>query len=232
MTDFSMKDPMQPRGLGLLSRRGFLSMSAALSAATIVDAGNVLAANASPKGQIVIGFSQEPTVFNPLMPAYRSRSGRALEPVQPALGRRCEGQFHAATCAEVPTVENGGISADGLNWRVKLRPGVKWHDGAPFTADDVKFTLDLINNKDFRANRRTGHELVRDIKVVSPTEITWRMEKVYAPYLVDPVLDLHRAEAHPGARRATSTPRRSTTIPSAPARSSWSERDARATTSR
>ncbi len=81
-----------------------------------------------------------------------------------------------------PRVENGGISEDGLAWRIKLRPDVKWHDGEPFTADDVKFTLDLINNTNFRASSRNGHELVGDITVVSPTEITWRMQKAYAPY--------------------------------------------------
>ncbi|TIM13335.1 MAG: peptide ABC transporter substrate-binding protein, partial [Mesorhizobium sp.] len=59
---------------------------------------------------------------------------------------------------------------------------VKWHDGQPFTAEDVKFTLDLMVEPDFRSWRRAGHDLVRDIKVVSPTEITWRMEKTYAPY--------------------------------------------------
>ena len=52
----------------------------------------------------------------------------------------------------------------------------------PFTAEDVKFTIELINNPDFRAGRRAGHELVRDIEVVSPTELTWRLEKPYAPY--------------------------------------------------
>ena len=83
---------------------------------------------------------------------------------------------------EVPSVENGGISQDGLSWRIKLRPDVKWHDGQPFTADDVKFTLDLVNNPNFRAFSRAGHELVTDITVVSPTEITWRMKKVFAPY--------------------------------------------------
>ena len=83
---------------------------------------------------------------------------------------------------EVPTVENGGMSADGLNWRLKFKEGIKWHDGTPFTAEDVKFTIELINNPDFRAGRRAGHELVRDIQVVSPTELTWRLEKPYAPY--------------------------------------------------
>ena len=74
-------------------------------------------------------------------------------------------------------MENGGISADGLHWRVKLRPDVKWHDGTPFTAEDVKYNIDLINNPKFLAGRRAGHELVRDITVVSPTEMTWRMEQ-------------------------------------------------------
>lgn len=34
------------------------------------------------------------------------------------------------------------VSSDGLNYTFHLRPGVKWHDGTPFTADDVKFTYD------------------------------------------------------------------------------------------
>ncbi|MFI4981567.1 MAG: peptide ABC transporter substrate-binding protein, partial [Nevskiales bacterium] len=83
----------------------------------------------------------------------------------------------------VPSVENGGISADALSWRVKLRNDVKWHDGTPFTAEDVKFTLELINNPKFRAGRRGGHEFVRDVTVVSPTEITWKMAQAYAPYI-------------------------------------------------
>ena len=57
-----------------------------------------------------------------------------------------------------------------------------WHDGAPFSAEDVKYTLDLINDKDVPAFSRSGHELVKDITIVSPTEITWRMDKPFAPY--------------------------------------------------
>ncbi len=60
---------------------------------------------------------------------------------------------------------------------------MKWHDGQPFTAEDLKFSIDLINQPKFRAARRTGHELVRDFKIISPTEVTWRMERPYAPYI-------------------------------------------------
>ena len=38
-------------------------------------------------------------------------------------------------------------SADGMKWTFKLRKGVKWSDGQPFTADDVTFTFDLIYDK-------------------------------------------------------------------------------------
>ena len=40
---------------------------------------------------------------------------------------------------------------DGRVWEFKLRPGVKWHDGKPFTAADVKFTLENIVNSQVKA---------------------------------------------------------------------------------
>ncbi len=42
--------------------------------------------------------------------------------------------------AELPTVENGGLAADGRSVTWKLKQGVKWSDGQPFTAEDVIFT--------------------------------------------------------------------------------------------
>ena len=35
-------------------------------------------------------------------------------------------------------------SDDGLTWEIKLREGVKWHDGEPFTADDVIFSVEFL----------------------------------------------------------------------------------------
>ncbi|WP_152047813.1 peptide ABC transporter substrate-binding protein [Aureimonas psammosilenae] len=136
----------------------------------------------APTGQLVVAFSQEPTVFNPHMLHIEVDEGIHFSVFDPLFAVDPEGKFFPGLAAEVPTVENGGISADGLQWKVKLRDGVKWHDGKPFTAEDVKFTLELLVDPNFRAARRTGHDLIRDLKVVSPTEITWRMEKTYAPY--------------------------------------------------
>jgi peptide/nickel transport system substrate-binding protein len=167
-----------------LSRRRVLNFGLTAGIAALVGPSPAWAAGppAKPTGQIVVGFSQEPTNFHPLTPSIEVDQGVHWSLFSPLWGVDAKGNFTPQLAAEVPTVANGGISADGLTWKIKLRDGVKWHDGAPFTAEDVKFTLDLINNPDFRAGRRAGHELVKDIQIVSPTEIHWRMEKIYAPY--------------------------------------------------
>lgn len=137
----------------------------------------------NPSGRVVVGMSQEPTVFNPLMPHIEVDDAVHFSLFDALFRLDPKGIIQPNLAAEVPTQQNGGISEDGLNWRVKLRSDVKWHDGQSFTAEDVKFTLELIVNPKFRSWRTGGHSLVRDIKVVSPTEITWRMEQIFAPYL-------------------------------------------------
>jgi len=159
----------------------------ALGASGVVLSGlpgfsRAMAQDKAAKGQLMVGFSQEPTVFNPHMPHIEVDEGIHFSIFDPLFYVDEKGAFVAALAAEVPTVENGGISADGLNWKVKLRDDVKWHDGKPFTAEDVKFTLELLVDPNFRSWRKTGHEFVRDLTVVSPTEITWKMEKPFAPY--------------------------------------------------
>jgi peptide/nickel transport system substrate-binding protein len=171
------------------SRRDALRMMGAAGAAGLV-APNLLGKPAfgqtppaSPAGRVVVGLSQEPTVFNPLMAKIEVDDGVHFSVFDALFRIDPEGVIQPNLAVEVPSQKNGGISEDGLQWRIRLRDDVLWHDGEPFTAEDVKYTLELITNPDFRAWRTTGHALVRDITVVSPTEITWRMEEAFAPYL-------------------------------------------------
>jgi peptide/nickel transport system substrate-binding protein len=59
---------------------------------------------------------------------------------EPLAGYDSEGNMVAFLAAEIPSKENGGIGADGKTVTWKLKKGVNWHDGKPFTADDVVFT--------------------------------------------------------------------------------------------
>ncbi len=165
-----------------LPRRSVLQLALAGGAIPLFGAGARAQGKAKPSGQVIIGLSQEPTVFNPLLPHIEVDDGIYMSLFSPLWAVDPKGAFLPRLAAEIPTVANGGVSEDGLTWRVKLRDGVTWHDGKPFTADDVKFTIDLINDPNFPAGSRSGHELVRDLTVLAPNLIAWRMEKPFAPY--------------------------------------------------
>jgi oligopeptide transport system substrate-binding protein len=49
-----------------------------------------------------------------------------------------------AMAAELPTQQNGGISADGKTWTIKLKPGLKWSDGSPLTAKDFEYSFKRV----------------------------------------------------------------------------------------
>ncbi|AEF86451.1 putative extracellular solute-binding protein, family 5 [Treponema primitia ZAS-2] len=47
------------------------------------------------------------------------------------------------------------VTDDNLVWEIKLKPGIKWHDGTPLTSADVKFTIDY--NREGPSNNRYSH---------------------------------------------------------------------------
>ena len=82
---------------------------------------------------------------------------------------------------EVPTVENGGIviGADGgMTITYKLRPDVKWHDGAPFTSADVEFTWRAVGNPAFIAESKDGTEDIFAIDTPDPLTVVCHYHKV------------------------------------------------------
>ncbi len=59
---------------------------------------------------------------------------------EPLAGWDSDGNLVPQLAAEIPSRENGGRASDGRSVVWKLKRGVLWHDGRPFTADDVVFT--------------------------------------------------------------------------------------------
>jgi len=92
-------------------------------------------------GDLRILYWQAPSTLNPHLatgPKDTDAARLVLEPLA-SLGK--DGQAVAnALAAEIPTVANGGIAKDFTSVTWKLRHGVKWSDGTPFSADDVAFT--------------------------------------------------------------------------------------------
>ncbi|HEV2359450.1 MAG TPA: ABC transporter substrate-binding protein [bacterium] len=57
-------------------------------------------------------------------------------------------------------------SADGRTWTFALRPGVKFHDGTPLTAEAVRATVDRIFDRSVPATRRGNYLLIKDVAAV------------------------------------------------------------------
>jgi peptide/nickel transport system substrate-binding protein len=65
---------------------------------------------------------------------------------EPLLSVHPDGDFVPILAAELPSVDNGGHAPDGTWTLGRLKPGGVWHDGMPFTADDVLFTWEYATD--------------------------------------------------------------------------------------
>jgi peptide/nickel transport system substrate-binding protein len=91
-------------------------------------------------GDLKLLWWQAPTILNPhLAVGVKDGDGSRLF-YEPLVSFDPDGNFVPILAAEVPTQQNGQIARDGISVTVKLKKGVHWHDGKPFTADDVVFT--------------------------------------------------------------------------------------------
>ncbi|RLG85314.1 MAG: hypothetical protein DRO39_05905, partial [Thermoprotei archaeon] len=76
------------------------------------------------------------------------------------------------------------VSPDGKVWTFKLRRGVKWHDGKPFTADDVVFTF--IEGMKQETSRFIGlKDIIDRVEKVDDYTVRFVLKKPYAFFLVD-----------------------------------------------
>jgi peptide/nickel transport system substrate-binding protein len=83
--------------------------------------------------------------------------------------------------------ESWETSEDGLTWTFHLRKNVKWHDGEPFTADDVKFFYDQgVFNEDL--NSRIRENLVQAVQAVEVVDDYTVRFVLLAPYAALPVV--------------------------------------------
>lgn len=91
------------------------------------------------------------------------------------------GELVPELATEIPTLNNGGISKDGLTITYHLRRGVKWHDGAPFDARDVIFTWHAIMNPRNNVLTRSGYDDIVSMEAPDPYTVVVHLRHPYAP---------------------------------------------------
>jgi peptide/nickel transport system substrate-binding protein len=132
---------------------------------------------------LIVGYDREPDTLNRF-------STHILEDIQTCV---IEGltitddkmNIVPLLATEVPTLGNGGVRLPpdgGMDVVWKLRPGVTWHDGTPFTSADVKFTVEAINDPTYNPESTDGFDRISSVDTPDAHTAIVHYKEIYAPY--------------------------------------------------
>jgi peptide/nickel transport system substrate-binding protein len=134
-------------------------------------------------GVLRIGMSIVPRTLNPILSTTTIESDLTRLTNDILISSDGKGVPQPMLAAVVPSQANGGISADGRTITYHLRKNVQWHDGAPFTSADVKFTFDAIMSPKNNVISRHGYDLVDRLTTPDPYTVVFHFKEVFAPAL-------------------------------------------------
>jgi len=171
---------------GKLSRRAFINRMIAVGltapfAAQMLTYSGVARAQTKPDykptkrgggGPLKILWWQGATLLNPHFAVGTKDQDGSRVFYEPLASWDPEGFMFPVLAAEVPDLENGGLAKDGKSVTWKLKPGVQWHDGKPFTADDVVFNWEYARDP---ATAAVTSGTYQDIKVEKVDDLTVRV---------------------------------------------------------
>ena len=128
---------------------------------------------------------------------------------EPLLSYLPDGTLIPTLAAEVPSVENGGLAEDFSSVTYKLKEGILWSDGQPFTADDVVFTWQWITNTENSAIDVTTYEIISAAEAIDPLTVKLTFASPqrawYLPFVnsyIGAIYPKHVLEAGPDAYAA------------------------------
>ena len=172
------------------SRRRFLQAGSAigLSAAAAAQVGITLAQESSPEageeqlwyedtqgpaqpgGTVRFLLYEDPNTLNPIL-GWTTIAIQVINAISEGLAENApDGSFVPILAAELPTLENGGVSEDLLTVTWKLKEGVTWSDGEPFTSDDVLFTWEAARDAASGSIFSSDYDLISGIE--TPDDLT------------------------------------------------------------
>ncbi|KAB8145674.1 peptide ABC transporter substrate-binding protein [Chloroflexia bacterium SDU3-3] len=166
---------------GLALTTAILLASCGAAPTTQAGAASSTAAPAPGSGQgdtLHLLWLQAPTILNPHLATGTKDFDASRVTYEPLASFDQDGSLVPFLAAEIPSRENGGLAADGKSVTWKLKAGVKWSDGEPFTAEDVKFTYDFLADKATAATTTSTYSAVSGVEVIDPTTVKVRFRDV------------------------------------------------------
>lgn len=129
-------------------------------------------------GDLIMGYPGSPTLFNSMY-SDDGVSGDVQDLIFEGLVGSNKEDFTPNTEKLAESVE---VSEDALTYTVKLKEGIKFHDGEKLTADDVVFTYNIPLNKDYDGPRKSYFEALKSVEKVDDLTVRFNMKKVDAQF--------------------------------------------------
>jgi peptide/nickel transport system substrate-binding protein len=154
-----------------------------LAAALLALAGPALAQPA--RETLTIGITQYPSTFHPNIDAMVAKSYVAGFTLRPLTAYAPDWQPTCLFCETLPTIENGlavretaANGRPGLRLTYRLREGLRWGDGTPITAEDLRFAWEAGRNDATGFGTAEFYRSAYELIVVDSRTITLRFDKV------------------------------------------------------
>lgn len=93
-----------------------------------------------------------------------------------------QGALTARLAAKLPSLEDGSLTIlpDGRMRSVwQIRPNVKWHDGAPFTADDVVFSWQVVTHPEIPVSQSPNLKVIERVEATDPLTVAMTHSTTY-----------------------------------------------------
>ena len=166
---------------GRLSRREVIARLAMLGLSTSAIVSALAGAGLQPtraaagrrgeSGVLKLLYWQAPTIVNPHLAIGTKDAHASRVCLEPLLTVNAAGVFTSVLAAEVPSRANGGLSPDGKSVTYKLKQGIKWADGRPFTSADVVFTYQFVINKETGATTYASYDSIEKVEAPTPSTV-------------------------------------------------------------
>ena len=111
-------------------------------------------------------YWQAPTTLNPHLSTGSKDKEASHIVLEPLAAYNEAGELEPILAADVPTIENGGLSADYSSVTWTLKEGVIWSDGQPFTAEDAIFTYEFASNPDSGATTAESYSQIESMEAL------------------------------------------------------------------
>ncbi|GAB4225896.1 MAG: peptide ABC transporter substrate-binding protein [Stanieria sp.] len=150
-------------------------------------------------------YWQAPTILNPHLSTGFKDAEASRITLEPLASFNNNNELVPILAEEIPSETNGGLAADGKSVTWKLKQGIKWSDGTPFTAADVVFTYQFITNPQVGSVSAGTYEVIKSVEAIDEHTVKINFKEVNPAWALvfvgtqGMILPKHIYEAYNGA---------------------------------